>query len=214
MSQEQMDYLLKYYSGYLGAGQSFDVIDVATQKWGYDTIMNHDNPKCDSSGTMASLYLVARSGWAKSVQVWNVAAKLEGNSCNTGGRMAFFNKAFQQVYGQDLASFYAEVTPVLKHIYDDRQAILLSSDAIQPAGTVKIQLTESCHGYGVSSTLQRLTNGQWLDIASGLGWAVSSCAGKYLPWTYATVVSGDQMRWHVFAPGVWDWYSTPYRYSS
>jgi hypothetical protein len=355
MSQEQMDYLLKYYSGYLGAGQSFDVIDVATQKWGYDTIMNHDpgstklsedmktmlprmnhdNPKCDSSGTMAgggfsisylksptlvlttmncpidvmttmphefthaiqsqsirstgaidpnpgcygpawlregqaqvgamtlshwggvdqtlvsekgiisnledpslpknsltaleendaagyqeydvgamaSLYLVARSGWAKSVQVWNVAAQLEGNSCNTGGRMAFFNKAFQQVYGQDLASFYAEVTPVLKHIYDDRQAILLSSDAIQPAGTVKIQLTESCHGYGVSSTLQRLTNGQWLDIASGLGWAVSSCAGKYLPWTYATVVSGDQLRWHVFVPGVWDWYSTPYRYS-
>ena len=356
ISQQQLDYLAKYYSGYLNASQRFDVVEVATQAWGYNTItkhdpsstklsddmkatlakMNHDNPKCDSSGgmagggfsvsylknptlvilnmncpintmstmphefthamqtqairttgasdpnpgcygpawlregqaqvgamtlsywngadqtlgsekgiisnledpslpknsltaledndsagyqeydvgAMASLYLVARSGWAKSLQVWNIAAQLEGPSCDSNNRMKYFNQAFQQVYGQDLNSFYAEVTPVLKHIYDDRQSILLQSDAVQPAGTVKVQLTEGCHAYGVSSALQRLTNGQWVDVAPGIGWATSTCADKYVPWTYAAVSNGDQLRWHVYAPGAWDWYSTPYRFAS
>ena len=186
-----------------------------SSKSSYMTYLEQNDPNLQQYdlGAMASLYLVAKYGWQKSLNIWSESAKISGH-CGEGLYMANFATAFQKVYGFTLQDFYKEVTPYLQYLYDNKVELSYSVDAKpQPAGTVRIQLNESCHASSSQASLQVMVDGAWIDLAAKLGDAKSSCVGMYLPWTYAKVEVGMNLRWHVYAPGAWDWYSTPYTYS-
>lgn len=183
-------------------------------KSSYMTFLEENDPNNQqySMGGMASLYLIAKYGWKKSLDVWTESARLSG-SCAGAKTMENFRKAFKNIYGFELSAFYDEVTPYLQYIHDNKLEVVYNIDAApQPAGTVRIQLTEGCHAAGASSTLQIKKSGVWGDLADKVGLVNSNCVNGTQPWTYAKVAVGDELRWKVFVPGVWDWYSTPYIY--
>jgi hypothetical protein len=74
-----------------------------------------------SMGLVASNYLIARSGWTKSLQVWVLAASLANNGqAFEVTRMTNFAQAFKTIYGQSLTDFYAEVEPYLEWQYANK----------------------------------------------------------------------------------------------
>jgi len=76
-----------------------------------------------SMGFVASNYLIARSGWTKSLQVWVLAASLAPNlQRNEATRMTNFAQAFSTIYGQSLADFYTEVEPYLEWQYANKNS--------------------------------------------------------------------------------------------
>lgn len=158
-------------------------------------------------------YLIARSGLKKSLEVIHQAfldAKGKDMSAGKTAIISNFQTAFEKIYGQTLGNFYAEALPYLQFV--STHAPTSSASSTEP-GT-KIFLTENCHGY-VSASLQKSDGGTWIDVAVAKGWdyAPAPCTvGTFRPWTIAEVAKGTLLRWHVYAPGAWDWYSTPYTY--
>ena len=70
--------------------------------------------------------------------------------------------------------------------------------------------SEGCHAK-VSATLQIKEANAWKDVIAAQGWeTVSTCptGNPYQPWAMANLAIGSLIRWHVYAPGSWDWYST------
>ena len=169
---------------------------------------NADYQQYDIGG-FASLYLIARSGFDKSMQVWQESARLEGQNCDGSNRMKYFAQAFQNIYGQSLTDFYNEVTPYLQWLYDNRLTFLLATDIKQQPGESKISLTENCHAYGVSAELQKQVGATWQDVVAAAGWVPAPCANSYLPYAYAHFDLPTTIRWKVYAPGAWEWYSQP-----
>jgi hypothetical protein len=211
---------LSYWDGKNQSVSAFkDILlamDDPNSKTNYLKYLEDDDPSFQEYdiGAMASLYLVGKYGWQKSLDVWTASAKLSVR-CDDAFRMTSFATAFQQVYGFSLDSFYLEVTPYLQFLYDNRMDLSYWIDAEpQPEGTVRIQLNEGCHASSASAVLQFQSGDHWTDLADHLSWVTASCKNMYLPWTFAKVTDGMVLRWHVFAPGAWDWYSTPYTYKS
>jgi hypothetical protein len=69
---------------------------------------------------------------------------------------------------------------------------------------------EGCHAK-VSATLQIRDGNAWKDVIAAQGWeAVASCSATnpYTPWAMADIAIGSTIRWHIYAPGAWDWYSS------
>ena len=69
---------------------------------------------------------------------------------------------------------------------------------------------EGCHAK-VSATLQIKDGSGWKDVIAAQGWElVESCAATnpYKPWAMADLEIGSTIRWHIYAPGAWDWYSS------
>jgi hypothetical protein len=69
---------------------------------------------------------------------------------------------------------------------------------------------EGCHA-NVSATLQIKDTNSWKDVIASQGWElVASCAATnpYEPWAMADIAIGSTIRWHIYAPGAWDWYSS------
>ena len=69
---------------------------------------------------------------------------------------------------------------------------------------------EGCHAK-VSATLQIKDGSGWKDVIAAQGWElVASCAATnpYEPWAMADLEVGSTIRWHIYAPGAWDWYSS------
>ena len=71
-------------------------------------------------GLLAANYLVARSGWKKSLQVEVLATSISQKQKNYSFRdMSAFSAAFKTVYGQNLSDFYTEVQIYLKWLYEN-----------------------------------------------------------------------------------------------
>jgi hypothetical protein len=69
---------------------------------------------------------------------------------------------------------------------------------------------EGCHAK-VSATLQIKDGSGWKDVIVAQGWeAIASCpaSNPYEPWAMADIAIGSTIRWHIYAPGAWDWYSS------
>ena len=69
---------------------------------------------------------------------------------------------------------------------------------------------EGCHAK-VSATLQIKDGSAWKDVIAAQGWeAVASCpaTNSYEPWAMADIAIGSTIRWHIYAPGAWDAYSS------
>ena len=202
--------------GVLAYKEILMAIDDPSSKSDYLAYLEQNDPKLQqyNLGALASLYLIEKYGWKKSMDLWSESAQLSGH-CGNDLYLNNFATVFQKIYGFSTQDFYKEVTPYLQYLYDNKVEVAYNVDAQpQPAGTVRIQLNESCHAANTQASLQQQVNGAWSDLAAKLGDVKSTCAGMYLPWTYAKVDLGATLRWHVYAPGVWDWYSTPYTYKA
>ena len=69
---------------------------------------------------------------------------------------------------------------------------------------------EGCHAK-VSAFLQKKDGGTWKDVIAAQGWqAVASCpaTNPYAPWAMANISIGTIIRWHIYASGAWDFYTT------
>jgi len=67
-----------------------------------------------------------------------------------------------------------------------------------------------CHAK-VSATLQIKDGNSWKDVIAAQGWeSVASCpaTNPYQPWAMADVAIGSTIRWHIYAPGGWDFYTS------
>ena len=68
---------------------------------------------------------------------------------------------------------------------------------------------EGCHAK-VSAILQIKDGTAWKDLIAAQGWeAVAGCpaTNPYAPWAMADLALGSIIRWHIYAPGAWDFYS-------
>jgi hypothetical protein len=67
----------------------------------------------------------------------------------------------------------------------------------------------------VSAVLQISNQGQWVDFAQAQGWKrIPNCpeSNPYQPWVRAKVENGSLLRWHIWAPGTWDFWTEPFAY--
>ena len=66
-----------------------------------------------------------------------------------------------------------------------------------------------CHAK-VSAYLQIFEANEWRDLVAAEGWEqVSSCPSTNpgVPFVNTTLKVGDEIRWRIFAPGAWEWFS-------
>jgi hypothetical protein len=71
-------------------------------------------------------------------------------------------------------------------------------------------LAEGCHEK-VSAFLQKYDGSTWKDVIAAQGWEeVASCpaTNPYAPWAMANISIGTTIRWHIYSPGEWDFYTT------
>ena len=69
---------------------------------------------------------------------------------------------------------------------------------------------EGCHAK-VSAILQIKDGTAWKDVIAAQGWeAVAGCpdTNPYAPWAMADIAIGSTIRWYIYAPGAWDWYTS------
>lgn len=78
----------------------------------------------------------------------------------------------------------------------------------------KIALDQGCHAK-VEATLQKQVGTTWVDVGSAQGWEhVSECnSDQWRPFTTAELAEGTVIRWRVYAPGAWEWFSGSVEYS-
>ena len=84
-----------------------------------------------------------------------------------------------------------------------------ASEVTAAAADRKFQ-AEGCHAK-VSAFLQMKGGGTWTDVIAAQGWeAVASCptTNPYAPWAMANIQIGTTIRWHIYSPGDWDFYTT------
>ena len=68
---------------------------------------------------------------------------------------------------------------------------------------------EGCHAK-VSATLQKKVNETWVDIAPAEGWEkIAECDADhpFKPYLHADLANGTVIRWKVYVPGGWEWFS-------
>ena len=66
-----------------------------------------------------------------------------------------------------------------------------------------------CHAK-VSADLQIKEGSAWKDVIPAQGWAlISECptTNPYQPWAIADIAVGSTIRWHIYTPGTWDFYT-------
>lgn len=66
-----------------------------------------------------------------------------------------------------------------------------------------------CHAK-VSASLQIKEAGAWKDLIAAQGWALASgcpATTPYEPWAIADIAIGATIRWHIYAPGAWEFYT-------
>ncbi len=81
--------------------------------------------------------------------------------------------------------------------------------------SAKIDLWEGCHSK-VEATLQKKDGSNWIDVAQATGWTqVTGCpaTNPNRPYTTATISTGTVIRWKVYSPGAWEWFSSATTYS-
>jgi M6 family metalloprotease-like protein len=90
-----------------------------------------------------------------------------------------------------------------------------ANNSCPPPTPAKIDLWEGCHAK-VEATLQKQEGGKWVDVAQATGWSlVTGCptTTPNRPYTTAAVSVGTVIRWKVYAPGNWEWFSSSSTYS-
>jgi hypothetical protein len=83
-----------------------------------DTLRNQEY----HNGMLMMEYLIARSGWQKSLDILLEASRLADRGCLRPGDpvMQGFDTAFKNVYGQSVSAFYDEVYPYLEWAYANK----------------------------------------------------------------------------------------------
>jgi hypothetical protein len=69
--------------------------------------------------------------------------------------------------------------------------------------------SEGCHAK-VSATLQKKVGNTWVDITEAQGWErIASCDADhpYEPFARVDLANGTVIRWKIYAPGAWEWFS-------
>lgn len=68
---------------------------------------------------------------------------------------------------------------------------------------------EGCHAK-VSATLQKKMGDAWVDVTEAQGWEkIASCDAEhpYQPFARVEIANGTVIRWKVYSPGAWEWFS-------
>lgn len=89
-----------------------------------------------------------------------------------------------------------------------------TNNSCPPPTVAKIELWEGCHAK-VEATLQKKVDGAWIDVSAAQGWSnASGCpaTNPARPYTSAAIAIGTEIRWKVYSPGNWDWFSSETSY--
>lgn len=85
-----------------------------------------------------------------------------------------------------------------------------AAPATAKTNVIKFQ-SEGCHAQ-VSATLQKKSGDQWVAVVAAEGWEKTpGCDADhpYEPYAHADLPNGTVIRWKVYVPGGWEWFSTP-----
>lgn len=80
---------------------------------------------------------------------------------------------------------------------------------IEKPKLTKLQ-SEGCHAQ-VSAIVQKKVGDTWVDVAPADGWErVATCDADhpYQPYARVEIVDGTSVRWKVYSPGAWEWFSS------
>ena len=89
------------------------------------------------------------------------------------------------------------------------------NNSCPPPTPTTIDLWEGCHGK-VEATLQKKVGSDWVDVAKATGWnPIGGCpaTNPFRPYTTAAVAQGTIIRWKVYSPGNWEWFSSETSYT-
>ncbi len=89
-----------------------------------------------------------------------------------------------------------------------------TTNTCPPPTSQQIDLEEGCHAK-VEASLQEKRGNEWIDIAKATGWKnASECPATNpgRPFTNAAVKAGTVIRWKVYSPNNWEWFSSESKY--
>lgn len=90
-----------------------------------------------------------------------------------------------------------------------------TTNTCPPPTSQQIELDEGCHSK-VEASLQEKRGAEWIDIAKATGWKnASECPATNpgRPFTNAAVKAGTVIRWKVYSPNNWEWFSSESKYA-
>lgn len=96
-----------------------------------------------------------------------------------------------------------------KKLIWSKPVIVTSPAASADHSNLPLFQSEGCHAK-VSATLQKKVGDLWVDLIDAQGWEkVASCDADhpYQPFARIAVANGTVVRWKVFVPGGWEWFS-------
>lgn len=130
-----------------------------------------------------------------------------GSTCTTAGKVTtvakvklICTKSGKKLIWSNVAVTTPQVTPTP----------VVTPAAKVDSSELPLYQSEGCHGL-VSATLQKQVGSSWVDIAPASEWVkVPGCDADhpYQPSLRASIPDGTLIRWHIYSPGNWDWYST------
>ena len=166
-----------------------------------------------TAGGALEEYLIAKFGFQKSLDIYAAARKVVPSGTPEGDQLTnYFKVAFKKVFGENLDDFYAEALSYINYLTTTSPTASLNYVGVDPIYI----LSEGCHAPSASATIQELQGAQWVDISNKMGWDLppvsANCpANTFRPWTAVKIAPGTTLRWHVYAPGIWDWYSNTFK---
>lgn len=147
-------------------------------------------------------------GVQKIVAVTVAASGCRGQGSGLGGAFGTLIHPYLGLMSPEWTVFLSEVPALLKGLKDSEPVIDFSQPLIQRSG--------GCDAY-VQAELQILKDDKWIDFMPAQGWRrVPTCpvSNPYQPWVRAQIATGVEIRWHIYEPGKWDWYTTPEQYTA
>lgn len=130
-----------------------------------------------------------------------------GSSCTSAGKVTTVNKVQLICIKSGKRLIWSKVAVATPQI---SPAPVVTPAAKVENSEIPLYQSEGCHGL-VSATLQKQVGATWVDIAPASEWKkVPGCDADhpYQPSLRASIADGTVIRWHVYSPGNWDWYST------
>ena len=135
------------------------------------------------------------------------AAVKDGGGCNSAGKVTSVGSIKFTCIKSGKKLIWKK--NVIKPAVEKPQTPVNTTPTVETANLPKFQ-SEGCHAK-VSATLQKLSGSTWVDVTEAQGWElVSDCDANhpYEPYARVSLPEGTTIRWRVYSPGNWEWFST------
>lgn len=158
------------------------------------------------SGDSGGPWYATLGGVEKIVAVTVAASGCRGAGSGLGGALGTLIHPYLEAMNSEWSSYLQDLPTLLINKKNSEPFVDLSLPLIQRSGGCDAR---------VQAELQIQKEGQWVDLMSAQGWqrnVTCPASNPYQPWVRAKIATGVEIRWHIYEPGKWDWYTSPETY--